>query len=196
MHRNQSRSPRDSILGSMMGPLLAAGFAFGVTATAHATFYQISDIVTDDSANLAALGLPATIAPDDANLINPWGVSFTPTTSPFWLSDNGMGLASLYRATGVQVSPPSPVPIAPPNNPPANFSPAPTGQVNNQTSGFVISNGTNMGPAAFIFATEEGTISGWTNNVNNSNQSILKVDNSRSSPAPRSAPERSIRGSP
>ena len=56
--------------------------------------------------------------------------------------------------------------------------------MNNGTPGnFIISNGANSGAAAFIFATEEGTISGWSGTVNLSNQSILKVDNSRSSPA-------------
>jgi uncharacterized protein (TIGR03118 family) len=125
--------------------------------------------------------LPGVAPVQDANLVNPWGMSSS-STSPIWISDNGAGLASLYRGTGSQVSPPSPVPIAPPNNPPPNFTPAPTGQVNNSTTGFVISSGTSSGPAAFIFATEEGTISGWSNSVNINNQSILKVDNSRSSP--------------
>jgi uncharacterized protein (TIGR03118 family) len=178
MYRNPIRSRKSA---SSARSLLAAGTLLGLAASAHASLYQISDIVTDDQTNLAALGFP-TATTEDANLINPWGVSFTPTTSPFWISDNGTGLSSLYRATGVQASPPSPVPLAPPNNPPPNFTPAPTGQVNNQTTGFVISNGTNSGPAAFIFATEEGTISAWSGTVNLNNQSILKVDNSRSSP--------------
>jgi uncharacterized protein (TIGR03118 family) len=181
MTRNASRScvHAAKALGVIVSLLAAA--SVGIARPAHASNFQIKDIVTDDQANLSALGFSAALT-EDKNLVNPWGVSFTPTTSPFWISDNGTGLSSLYRATGGQASPPSPVPIAPPNLAPANFAPAPTGQVNNPTSGFAISNGTNSGAAAFIFATEEGTISGWSGTVNLGNQSILKVDNSRSSP--------------
>jgi hypothetical protein len=31
----------------------------------------------------------------DPNLVNPWGISANPT-GPFWISDNGTGLASVY----------------------------------------------------------------------------------------------------
>src|SRR5437016_12874221 len=31
----------------------------------------------------------------DTNLVNAWGVSFAPT-GPFWISDNGTGLSTLY----------------------------------------------------------------------------------------------------
>src|SRR5438477_1039299 len=34
----------------------------------------------------------------DTNLVNAWGVSSSPT-SPFWVSDNGTGLATLYAVT-------------------------------------------------------------------------------------------------
>src|ERR1700694_2080634 len=37
----------------------------------------------------------------DHDLINPWGVSFS-ATSPFWVSDNGTGKATLYSAAGVK----------------------------------------------------------------------------------------------
>lgn len=181
MTRNASRSCVHARKALSVIALIFAAASVGIVRPAHASDFQVNSIVTDDQANLTALGFSA--APtEDPNLVNPWGVSFTPTTSPFWISDNAMGLSSLYRATGVQASPPSPVPIAPPNLAPANFTPAPTGQVNNPTTGFVISNGPNSGAAAFIFATEEGTISGWSGTVNLANQSILKVDNSRSSP--------------
>src|SRR5689334_20890840 len=32
----------------------------------------------------------------DANLVNPWGVSYPPT-GPFWVSNNGTGTATLYN---------------------------------------------------------------------------------------------------
>src|SRR5262245_29584024 len=35
----------------------------------------------------------------DANLKNPWGIAFTPT-SPYWASDQVTGKATLYNAVG------------------------------------------------------------------------------------------------
>ncbi|WP_264714274.1 TIGR03118 family protein [Limobrevibacterium gyesilva] len=113
----------------------------------------------------------ANINPD---LINPWGMSFSPT-GPFWVSDNGAGVASINDGAGnpVVVAGGSEKTIAtPPGQQPGTASP--TGQVFNafRTEGaFTLSNGS---PAAFLFATEDGTISGW----NGGSQSILAVDNS------------------
>jgi len=111
----------------------------------------------------------------DPNLINPWGVSYSPT-SPFWISDNGTGLASIYRldGTGLTVNAIPPVTVAPalPGGDPA----APTGQVFNtfQASGaFTLQDGA---PATFLFATEDGTISGW--NQAAGTQSIIAVNES------------------
>jgi uncharacterized protein (TIGR03118 family) len=53
----------------------------------------------------------------------------------------------------------------------------PTGIVFNGTSDFVVSAGGVSGPAAFIFATEDGTISGWNPNVNRG-AAILAVPSS------------------
>ena len=86
----------------------------------------------------------------DTNLVNPWGISFSPT-SPFWISDNGSGLSTLYAVTndaggaphvvkqGLQVAIPG--------------EGNPTGQLFNNTGGF--------NSDIFIFAGEDGTISGW-----------------------------------
>src|SRR5262245_21273071 len=38
----------------------------------------------------------------DPDLINPWGISFS-GTSPFWVSDNGTGKATLYNSNGVKL---------------------------------------------------------------------------------------------
>jgi uncharacterized protein (TIGR03118 family) len=54
---------------------------------------------------------------------------------------------------------------------------APTGIVFNSTSDFVISEGTQSAPSVFIFATEDGTLSGWSQPVDVTT-AILKVDNS------------------
>ena len=166
---------------NLAAALFAAGALVGTAAPAHASVYQLTDLTTDDNTFLTSLGLPAA-ANVDPNLVNPWGVSHS-ATSPFWVSDNSSpgGVATLYTGAGAPLS--LVVTIAPPASPPPGFTAsAPTGQVNNGTTGFVVSQNGKSGPAAFIFATEDGTISGWSPAVNGTN-SILEVDNS-SNPTP------------
>ena len=43
--------------------------------------------------------IPGMAKTTDPNLVNPWGVSFS-SGSPFWISDNGTGLATLYSGAG------------------------------------------------------------------------------------------------
>ncbi len=104
-------------------------------------------------------------ATTDPNLKNPWGVSFTPT-SPFWVSDNGTGVATLYDGSGAI----TPFVV----NIPTTSAPtggAATGQVSNPIAGFLVA---PAGPAKFIFATEDGTISAWSSGTN----AVLEVDRS------------------
>ena len=117
--------------------------------------------------------IPGVAAHTDPNLSNPWGISSS-ATSPFWVSDNKTGVSTLYNGNGepFPLQNPLVVNIPPPGGgtPPA----APTGQVFNGGSNFNL--GPNQ-PARFIFATEDGTISGWNPAANPTN-AILKVDNS------------------
>jgi uncharacterized protein (TIGR03118 family) len=111
----------------------------------------------------------------DPDLVNAWGMSSTPT-SPIWVSDNGTGLATLYNGAGVKQS--LIVTIAPPPGAPGPSTP--TGQVFNAGtagSAFNVVSGGKTGSSRFIFATEDGTISGWSPGVNPTN-SIIAVDNS------------------
>jgi uncharacterized protein (TIGR03118 family) len=118
--------------------------------------------------------LSSLVSPPDPNLKNPWGLVAGPM-GPFWISDNGTGLASVYNGSGVQQIPA--VTIPPPRNSPAGTTAAPTGVVFNGGGGFNVSNGTTSGSSVFIFATEDGTISGWSPGVDFSH-AILAVDNS------------------
>ena len=86
----------------------------------------------------------------DSNLVNPWGLAAS-ATSPFWVSDQGSGVSTLYSASGVLV--PKVVTVPPLSPPPAG----PTGIVFNSTKGFLV----NTAAASFIFATLAGTINGW-----------------------------------
>jgi len=95
MNRNFCRSRIDRYRrANPIVPLFAAGALAGAAAPAHAGFYQQIDLNTDSNANLIALGYPATNNPDNPDLKNPWGISHS-LTSPFWLSDNGAGKATL-----------------------------------------------------------------------------------------------------
>jgi uncharacterized protein (TIGR03118 family) len=101
--------------------------------------------------------------------VNPWGIA-TSGTSPFWINDNHAGVSTLYNSTGGVVS--LVVTIPPPAG--GQSPSAPTGMVfNGSTNSFLVD--TNK-PAHFIFATEDGTISGWNSGTN----AVLKVDNSSS----------------
>jgi uncharacterized protein (TIGR03118 family) len=121
----------------------------------------------------------------DSNLVNPWGIVATAKTatsngSPFWVSDNGTGVSTLYDGTGTPLS--LVVTIPGPKTPPAGFTnAAPTGDVAGVAGEFLLPPApTKTSPASsFIFATEDGTISGWNpNSVNGSAEAVLKVDNS------------------
>jgi uncharacterized protein (TIGR03118 family) len=122
-----------------VGAALAA--AFTTQSTIAATAFATINLVTDDqTAN------PAQIS--DPSLINAWGMSF-PSSGPFWISDNGTGVSTLYSVNpttnatsklGLSVSIPGSGNV--------------TGQVFNGVSAAF--NGD-----AFIFVSEDGTISGW-----------------------------------
>ncbi len=151
--------------------LLVPVAAYAQATTANG-FYQQENLVSD---------LPNIAQVQDTNLVNPWGLSHGPTT-PWWVSDNGKGVSTLYDGNGTPVNPLSPgsPPLVVTIPPPAGgTTAAPTGNVFNGTSGFVVTEGLLSGPSRFIFATEDGTISGWNPTVDQTH-AILAVDNSAS----------------
>src|SRR5882672_11340992 len=80
-------------------------------ALALPSFFVQQNLVTSNQAIAPA-------AHFDPSLINPWGISHS-ATSPFWISDNGTGLSTLYNTTGVKQGLVVTIPGSP------------TGQVNN-----------------------------------------------------------------
>jgi uncharacterized protein (TIGR03118 family) len=110
----------------------------------------------------------------DPNLVNPWGISFGPGT-PFWVADNHTGASTLYQESGVTFpNPAAPLVVTIPAPPGATDPASPTGTVFNGTPGFALAPGK---PALFLFATEDGTISGWSPSVDMTH-ALLKVNNS------------------
>jgi uncharacterized protein (TIGR03118 family) len=143
--------------------------------------YVVTALVSNLAGNAAA---------QDPVLQNAWGIAFTAAGSPFWVNDNATGCSTLYDGTGakiaLQVSIPLPGNVVPatdcrPNDPnnPSNPTPAaPTGIVWNPSASFLVP-GTKL-QAAFIFATEDGTISAWTGGLNPFNNAVLAADESSS----------------
>src|SRR5260370_38133293 len=149
--------------------LLSVPVAAYAQANTANGFYQQTNLVSD----LPNVGAKF----QDANLLNPWGLSHGPKT-PWWVSDNGAGVTTLYNGLGQAFPPASPlvVTIPPPASSPGTTA-APTGNVFNGTSGFVVSENGISGASLFIFATEDGTISGWNSGVD-LHHTILEVDRS------------------
>jgi uncharacterized protein (TIGR03118 family) len=144
--------------------LLLPGTAFA-RPTSGGGVYQVTNLVSNQSGKA-----PVT----DPNLVNPWGISYSPM-GPFWVSDNGTGLSTLYDGQGNIV--PLVVTVPPPAG---GTTSAPTGTVyNSNSSDFVVSENKKSGGSSFLFDTEDGTISGWNPNVDPTN-AILAVDNSSS----------------
>ncbi len=101
--------------------------------------------------------------------MNTWstaGVWLHSQTSPFWVSDNGTGFSTLYTGAGQQI--PLFVTIPPAPGDPAGTIGTPTGIVGNispNANDFTITENDRSGQAIFIFATLDGTISGWNPTV-------------------------------
>lgn len=119
------------------------GVMAGFAATSRADMFSVTNLVTDDQGvNSAKI--------TDPFLKNPWGISHS-ASSPFWVSDNGTGVSTLYKVDpntnavsmqGLVVTIPG--------------SGNPTGQAFNSASGSGAFNKDN-----FLFVSEDGTISGW-----------------------------------
>ena len=114
---------------------------------------------------------------DDPLLVNGWGLVHAPG-SPWWVSDNNSGWSTLYDATGTAQGLRVLIPTAgngPASPTGANGPGSPTGVVwSASTSNEFQVQGW---PSVFLFATLDGTISGWAPQ-SNLNQTIVAVDTS------------------
>src|SRR5262249_12589949 len=123
------------LLASIGAPAYAAGQGSGAPTSGFTQINQVSDQA--GKANLT-----------DGDLVNSWGLALSPT-SPLWSANNGTNTATLYSGglggasvgkVGLTVS---------------IDGGAPTGQVFNGTSDFVVRNSDGLGgPARFIFDSE------------------------------------------
>jgi uncharacterized protein (TIGR03118 family) len=137
-----STNGRRSLVFAVAAILIAVAAAAAQGRQA-AGIYNVNKLVTDTGGTT-----------NDASLVNAWGLSAGPTT-PWWSANNGTNTSTLYSGTGAKVALTVSVPGAP------------TGTVfNGNAADFVVSENGKSGAARFLFATEAGTILGWTPAVN------------------------------
>lgn len=105
----------------------------------------------------------------DKNLVNVWGVD-TSAASPFWVSDAGTGLSTLYSSNGAVSATVVTISAGAKTTGPAVV----TSTLANATGGFPIAAGRNPN---FIFCTADGTVSGWNSAVD-ATHSVVMIDNS------------------
>jgi uncharacterized protein (TIGR03118 family) len=105
----------------------------------------------------------------DPLLVNGWGLAYSPT-GPFWVSDEGTGWSTLYTGTGQPQTLQVIVPSAS-----GTGAGSPTGIVYNASQDFKVQGSASV----FLFATLDGTISGWAPQANRA-EAIIAVNNSAS----------------
>jgi len=130
-------------LGALIGTAGLAIFLLAQPAAAAANTYDVHRLVSNGTGNAQR---------QDANLVNAWGLSAGPTT-PWWVADNGTDKSTLYDRSGAAI----PLVVA--------VGGGPTGTVFNGTTDFPVSHAGHSGPAAFLFASEDGRIRGWNSSV-------------------------------
>jgi uncharacterized protein (TIGR03118 family) len=128
---------RNPLLDRRFGCTRFVAAALLLAGVASAQQYHQTNLVSN---------LPSLAPMTDLNLVNAWGLARS-SSSPWWVSDNGTGFSTLYDGAGIAQSLVVTVPGG-----------APTGAVYNGSSDFALANGK---PARFLFASEDGTISGW-----------------------------------
>ena len=139
------------------------------TGTRQVTRFSVHNLVSDVDGKADQL---------DLKLVNPWGMSVSPT-GPFWISNNRSGSSTVYNTTGQPFPTPTALLVTIPAPTSGSSRSSPTGQVFNSTNVFEIAPGK---PATFLFATEEGTISGWNTAVD-AGKAVVMVGGSGSNTA-------------
>jgi len=104
---------------------------------------------------------PGMAAFTDPNLVNAWGIDSS-GSGPIWIANNGTGTSTVYRGNGTALPLVVTIPAGAANT---EGGGVPTGLVFNGTGQFMVTENSVSGPALFIFAGEDGTISGWNPTV-------------------------------
>jgi uncharacterized protein (TIGR03118 family) len=146
---HRARPGRWSVAVAATAFLVLGAALVGPAGATSATSYRQTNLVSD---------IPGVARVTDANLVNPWGLAELPN-GPLWVADNGADVATIY--VGAQHG--SPLTAAPLVVPIPGG--APTGQVANTGSQFMVTDGTNTASARFLFDSENGDITAWSPTV-------------------------------
>jgi uncharacterized protein (TIGR03118 family) len=126
----------------------------------------------------------------DPLVINAWGIALRPAGAGghFWINNADSGTVTEYvgdvHGTPLFQDNLKVVTVAPPPGSPPGTNSTPTGQVfSGHPSDFTVSGEGITGPSRFLFVTEDGTLSGWTERSVNGGferqtMSVIAVDNS------------------
>jgi uncharacterized protein (TIGR03118 family) len=153
------QSATQKYLAKASGLLVTAIASCGFATAQTAGNYLPTNIISDGF-------VPATVV--DANFVDPWGVSGGKT---LWIDTAVTGFSYVTSIAGVVAF----KAVIPPSS--GSGKGQPTGTVQNTTTaGFVLSNGTK---ASFLFATLDGTISGWNPAQSaGGNNALIAINNS------------------
>jgi uncharacterized protein (TIGR03118 family) len=125
----------------------------GASGATHAPdAYAVRPLVSDR----------AVAAVRDPQLVNSWGLAASPT-GPWWTANEARNSSTLYSGAGAK------------QWLTVHVEGGPTGVVYNAGRGFVVSRGGVSGPARFIYASEDGTIRGWSPAVPHSWSEVAEV---------------------
>jgi uncharacterized protein (TIGR03118 family) len=143
-----------AVIGAAVLALGAAALATGATGKGYATSlgsFKTHNLVSDQAGKADV---------QDKSLVNAWGLSFgTKPATPAWIADNGTDVSTLYQGD-VGMTPVTKVPLT--VKIPGG---APTGTVFNGSRSFVVKAGGKKGPANFLFSSEAGKITAWSQDV-------------------------------
>jgi uncharacterized protein (TIGR03118 family) len=155
---------------SRVAHILVAACSILVFSNASlAQMYVQTNLVSDIPQPANATGTAVNV---DPNLVNAWGLARS-ASSPWWVNNGGTGTSTLYSGAGGTV----PLVVTIPSSQGVAGPSMPTGMVFNGSADFALA---PNNPAAFIFATRNGTIAGWgppaTPVVAGKSTAITKVD--------------------
>jgi uncharacterized protein (TIGR03118 family) len=136
---------------------VASLFVIQLGAAEPGNSYLVTNLVSD---------LPGIATHMDSLLVNAWGIAFN-AESDWWVNSNGADVSALYDKNG----------NSNPMLPSVSVFEKPTGIVGNPGTGFPVSNGTTSARSLFLFDTEDGTIRGWSPDVQPLTETFLVVPN-------------------
>jgi uncharacterized protein (TIGR03118 family) len=160
--------------------IVSAGFILAATAAFAATPYVVHPLISDvpDPANPNLIIEPS--------IVDPWGIAIG-ASSPFWISNAGTGLATVYSYNATVTATCGPnlaalpgLPCAYTVNPTTRTSVPSAAGGSGRVTGQIAGGGLNFtGSPSFMFCTEDGTIS-VRQAPNNQTAALVVVDNSSS----------------